>query len=128
MLYQLSYEVKSVRNIKHSNRLDLVAQLVEHWTSKPKVAGSIPTVVRLFFQLAWCGIYTQSNNTLQNLNLVNYYDFKTFCVSQCNMSHACAKVLYKHCKDFMFRLGYNRKAYQPKLLLLKNILKRWIER
>ncbi len=28
------------------------------------VAGSIPTVVRLIFQLAWCGIYTQSNNTL----------------------------------------------------------------
>ena len=53
-----------IRNIKHSNRLDLVAQLVEHWTSKPKVAGSIPTVVRLIFQLAWCGIYTQSNNTL----------------------------------------------------------------
>ena len=38
--------------------------LVENWTSKPKVAGSIPTVVRLIFQLAWCGIYTQSNNTL----------------------------------------------------------------
>ena len=35
-----------------------------NWTSKPKVAGSIPTVVRLIFQLAWCGIYTQSNNTL----------------------------------------------------------------
>ncbi len=84
MLYQLSYEVKSVRvfdiselnlapikfrNIKHSNRLDLVAQLVEHWTSKPKVAGSIPTVVRLIFQLAWCGIYTQSNNTLHILHL-----------------------------------------------------------
>ena len=44
--------------------LALVAQLVEHWTSKPKVAGSIPTVVRLISQLAWCGIYTQSNNTL----------------------------------------------------------------
>ena len=52
-----------------SNRLDLVAQLVEHWTSKPKVAGSIPTVVRLIFQLAWCGIYTQSNNTLHILHL-----------------------------------------------------------
>ncbi len=30
----------------HSNRLDLVA-LAEHWTSKPKVAGSILTVVNL---------------------------------------------------------------------------------
>ena len=39
----------------HSNRLDLVAQLAEHWTSKPKVAGSIPTVVRQIFQLARCG-------------------------------------------------------------------------
>ena len=28
--------------ITHSNQLDLVAQLAEHWTSKPKVAGSIP--------------------------------------------------------------------------------------
>ena len=27
-------------------------------------AGSIPTVVRLIFQFAWCGIYTQCNNTL----------------------------------------------------------------
>ena len=63
------YELSEFRNIKHSNRLDLVAQLVEHWTSKPKVAGSIPTVVRLIFQLAWCGIYTQSNNTLHILHL-----------------------------------------------------------
>ena len=53
MLYQLSYEVKYVRVFDIV--LDLVAQLVEHWTSKPKVAGSIPTVVRLIFQLAWCG-------------------------------------------------------------------------
>ena len=42
MLYQLSYEV----------RVDLVAQLVEHWTSIPKVAGSIPTVIGQTFQLA----------------------------------------------------------------------------
>ena len=32
--------------------LDLVAQLVEHWTSKPKVRGLIPTVIELIFQLA----------------------------------------------------------------------------
>ena len=43
------------RNITHSNQLDLVAQLAEHWTSKPKVAGSIPTVVRQIFQIALCG-------------------------------------------------------------------------
>ena len=30
--------------------LTTVAQLAEHWTSIPKVAGSIPTVVRLAFQ------------------------------------------------------------------------------
>ena len=30
----------------HSNRLGLVAQLADHWTSIPKVAGSIPTIVR----------------------------------------------------------------------------------
>ena len=32
-----------------SKRLDHVAQLVEHWASIPKVAGSIPTVVRQTF-------------------------------------------------------------------------------
>ena len=32
-----------------------LAQLVEHWTSISKVAGSIPTVVRQTFQLARCG-------------------------------------------------------------------------
>ncbi len=48
------YEVKSLRvdkpelrNITHSYWLDLVAQMVEHWTSKPKVVGSIPSVVEL---------------------------------------------------------------------------------
>ena len=41
----------------NSNRLDLVAQLAEycHWTNIPKVAGSIPTVVRQTFQLARLG-------------------------------------------------------------------------
>ena len=38
------------------------ATFYEFFFSKPKVAGSIPTVVRLIFQLAWCGIYTQSNS------------------------------------------------------------------
>ena len=37
------------------NRLDFVAQLVEHWASIPKIAGSIPTVVRQTVQLARCG-------------------------------------------------------------------------
>ena len=32
-----------------------VAQLAEHWSSIPNVAGSIPTVVRQTFQLARCG-------------------------------------------------------------------------
>ena len=38
------------RNITYWKRLDLVAQLAERWTSIPKVAGSIPTVVRQTFQ------------------------------------------------------------------------------
>ena len=38
-----------------SNRPDRVVQLAEHWASIPKVVGSIPTVVRHFFQLAWWG-------------------------------------------------------------------------
>ncbi len=39
-----------------------------------RVAGSIPTVVRLIFQLAWCGIYTQSNNTLhKHIMIITLY-------------------------------------------------------
>ena len=48
-------ELDSVPNITNSNRLGLVAQLVEHWTNIPKVVVSIPTVVRQTFQLAQCG-------------------------------------------------------------------------
>ena len=47
MLCQLSYT--------RLLRLDRVAQLAERWTSIPKVAGSIPTVVRQTFQPARCG-------------------------------------------------------------------------
>ena len=36
-------------------RLDFIAQLGKHWTSKPKVAGPIPTVALQIFQLARCG-------------------------------------------------------------------------
>ena len=32
-----------------------LVQLIEHWTSIPKIEGSIPTVVRHFLQLARCG-------------------------------------------------------------------------
>ena len=41
-------------SLKWRYGLGLVAQLAEHWTSIPKVAGSIPTVVRLTFQPARC--------------------------------------------------------------------------
>jgi hypothetical protein len=35
------------------DRFYLVAQFVEHWTSKTKITGPIPTVVKKF-QLDWC--------------------------------------------------------------------------
>ena len=38
---------------------DLVAQLVEHWTSIPMVAGSIPTVVRQLFSLPGVDVYSE---------------------------------------------------------------------
>ena len=34
-------------------------QLAEHWTSIPKVAGSIPTVVRLTFSLPGVDIHSE---------------------------------------------------------------------
>ena len=45
MLHQLSYEVTNTHRNHHILEyidIDIVAQLVEHWTSIPKVAGSIP--------------------------------------------------------------------------------------
>ena len=41
--------------VLYDTRCRIVAQLAEHWTSKSKVAGSIPTVVRQIFQLIQCG-------------------------------------------------------------------------
>ncbi len=44
------------RNVIHSNRLDLAAQLVEH-TTKPKFVGSISTPVKKFFSFPCVEIY-----------------------------------------------------------------------
>ena len=53
----IDYSELRISEIPHTRThlIGLVAQLAEHWTSIPKVAGSIPTVVRLTFQPAWCG-------------------------------------------------------------------------
>ena len=52
------------RNIIHSNRLDLGAQLVEHWTSKSKVMGSMSTKGKANFSARTVWIYTQRNITI----------------------------------------------------------------
>ena len=58
------------RNIINSNRLDHVAQLTEHLTSIPKVAGSIPTVHgQANFSACLVWMHTQSNIT--NINRKN---------------------------------------------------------
>ena len=57
VMYSGEYDVCDVTLSVHT-RTDLTtytAQLIEHWTSIPKVVGSIPTVVRQTFQLARCG-------------------------------------------------------------------------
>ena len=63
-----------------SNRLDLVAQLIRLATSRPrtkreqraraipKVAGSIPTVVRQTFQLARCGCTLRVTSQIHGTN------------------------------------------------------------
>ena len=75
MLYQLSYVVKSVRvgdilelslvsSISMYINVLTVAQLVEHWTSIPKVAGSIPTVgCQANFSACPLWMHSQSNTT-----------------------------------------------------------------
>ncbi len=70
------------RNFTHTNRLDLVAQLAEHWTSKPKVAGSIPTEVRQIFQLARCEytlrVTPQTHSTTPNNTITKSAVFYLF--------------------------------------------------
>ena len=48
--------VVKCRNVMHSNRLDLAAQLVEH-TTKLKFVGSISTPVKQFFSFPGVNIY-----------------------------------------------------------------------
>ena len=50
-IFRILYFLGIFRNITHSNRLDLVAQLAEHWTSKPKVMSLIPAMVGKIFSL-----------------------------------------------------------------------------
>ena len=57
-------------NQLYSNRLDHVAQLTEHLTTIPKVAGSIPTVHgQANFSACLVWMHTQSNIT--NINRKN---------------------------------------------------------
>ncbi len=58
----------------HENEVNFIAQLAEHWTSKPKVAGSFPTVVKQNVRLT--GVYSEKHHqhtpeymTLQNITL-----------------------------------------------------------
>ena len=56
IIVHIGIEGTRLSEIPHTNGLGLDnAQLEEHWTSIPKVAGLIPTVVRLTFQPARCG-------------------------------------------------------------------------
>ena len=74
-------------NINYSKQLDLVAQSVVHWRSKPKVAGSILTAVKQTFQLAWCG------NTVEiSSNVSSYQRQSTGSIlkSTCNL-----RLIYK---------------------------------
>ena len=51
------------------------SECISH-TRQAEKSAHLPTVVRLIFQLAWCGIYTQSNNTLHNLRMLKYFNSK----------------------------------------------------
>ena len=55
MKYQINGKQLSIITVTISSLTDRVAQLAEHWTSIPKVAGSIPTVAKKTFQFARCG-------------------------------------------------------------------------
>ena len=93
------------RNIIHSNHLDVVAQLEEHWTSKPKVPGLIPTVVKLIFQLP--RLVTQSSTIILSIypSHLLYYDGDVICKSteifdDSDNHLSMHTVLFCHCKQF----------------------------
>ena len=90
------------RNITHLNRLDLVVQLAEHWTSKPKVAGSIPTVVSRLFSLP--GVDTLRDN-ITNMELN--------CVLVSNVNSNRVLIL-----NFNAKLNLNSSRFLPNVLLV----------
>ena len=61
-----------LRNITHLNRLHPVAQLVEHWISKPKIAGSIPTAVKPLFSLPGVDVDTLRVTAKKFTNVFNF--------------------------------------------------------
>ena len=87
----------------HSNKLGVVAQLAEHWTSIPKVAGSIPTVVRLTFQPARCG-YTLRVTSKTLLLLYNLKQSIVYKI-KCKKKHVIAGAINRIYKQNGLHIG-----------------------
>jgi hypothetical protein len=61
----------------YSNRLGLVAQLAEHWTSIPKVAGSIPIFHRGQTNFSACPLWIYTHSNIKNIIFTWVHNIKT---------------------------------------------------
>ena len=81
-------------------------------SSKPKVAGSIPSAVKQILQHAWCG-YTQSNNTTNSCVILLW--------SPQIYSCACSDMFLK-----FLMIDRNKKIFPGEKLVMNGNLKRYL--
>ncbi len=65
-------DMKGTRLSSDLNWLYFIAQLTEHWTSKPKVVGSIPIIVKQNFCLSSLDIYSEKHHQQYIYTLPEY--------------------------------------------------------
>ena len=70
-------DMKGTRLSSDLNWLYFIAQLTEHWTSKPKVVGSIPIIVKQNFCLASLDIYSEKHHQQYILYTLPEYRYIT---------------------------------------------------
>ena len=104
------------------NRLELVVQLEEHWTSKPKVAGSISIVVKLIFQLArlvtWSSIITLTTFAFASTKFLLCDIGQYYILQVRQMSGVLIRRLFSSTVDLYESLGEDLKQSLKQELLL----------
>ncbi len=72
---RITWKLTDMKGTRLSSDLNwpyLIAQLTEHWTSKPKVVGSIPIIVKQNFCLSSLDIYSEKHHQQYIYTLPEY--------------------------------------------------------